>query len=68
MGTRAALYMNPNHLQALAILGAALAQLGRTAEAVNAADVLLSNLSRPDRRPAPAQFPLEAAGRYCSLP
>ena len=37
------LYVNPNHLQALAIRAAALAQLGRTAEAANAAEVLLSN-------------------------
>jgi adenylate cyclase len=35
--------LNPNHLQALAIRAAALAQLGRTAEAVSAAEVLLSN-------------------------
>jgi tetratricopeptide (TPR) repeat protein len=40
---REALYANPNHLQALAIRAAALAQLGRTAEAANAAGVLLSN-------------------------
>jgi len=40
---REQLYVNPNHLQALAIRAAALAQLGRTAEAVNAAEVLLSN-------------------------
>ncbi len=40
---REQLYMNPNHLQALAIRAAALAQLGRTAEAENAAEVLLSN-------------------------
>ncbi|WP_213288884.1 tetratricopeptide repeat protein [Bradyrhizobium sp. sGM-13] len=40
---REALYTNPNHLQALAIRAAALAQLGRTAEAANAAEVLLSN-------------------------
>ena len=40
---REQLYMNPNHLQALAIRAAALAQLGRTAEAANAAEVLLSN-------------------------
>jgi TolB-like protein/class 3 adenylate cyclase len=40
---REQLYMNPNHLQALAIRAAALAQLGRTSEAVNAAEVLLSN-------------------------
>ena len=44
------LYVNPNHLQALAIRAAALAQLGRTAEAVNAAEVLLSNYPGPDRR------------------
>ena len=40
---REQLYVNPNHLQALAIRAAALAQLGRTAEAVNAGEVLLSN-------------------------
>ena len=40
---REQLYLNPNHLQALAIRAAALAQLGRAEEAVNAAKVLLSN-------------------------
>jgi TolB-like protein/class 3 adenylate cyclase len=40
---REQLYVNPNHLQALAIRAAALAQLGRTAEAANAAEILLSN-------------------------
>ena len=40
---REELYLNPNHLQALAIRAAALAQLGRTEEAENAAEVLLSN-------------------------
>jgi adenylate cyclase len=40
---REELYLNPNQLQALAIRTAALAQLGRTAEAKNAAEVLLSN-------------------------
>jgi len=40
---REQLYVNPHHLQALAIRAAALAQSGRTAEAVNAAEVLLSN-------------------------
>ena len=40
---REQLYVNPNHLQALAIRAAALAQLGRKAEAENAAAVLLSN-------------------------
>jgi tetratricopeptide (TPR) repeat protein len=40
---REQLYVNPNHLQALAIRAAALAQLGRTAEAANATEVLLSN-------------------------
>jgi len=40
---REQLYLNPNHLQALAIRAAALAQLGRTGEAVSAAEVLLSN-------------------------
>ena len=40
---REALYSNPNHLQALAIRAAALAQLGRSEEATKAAEVLLSN-------------------------
>ena len=40
---REALYANPNHLQALAIRTAALAQLGRMDEAANAAGVVLSN-------------------------
>jgi adenylate cyclase len=40
---REELYAHPNHLQALAIRTAALAQMGRTAEAVSAAEVLLSN-------------------------
>ena len=41
--SREQLYMNPHHLQALAIRAAALAQLGRAAEAVSAADALLGN-------------------------
>jgi adenylate cyclase len=40
---REALYSNPNHLQALAIRSAALAQLGRTEEAARAVEVLLGN-------------------------
>jgi adenylate cyclase len=40
---REALYLNPNHLQVLAIRAAALAQLGRSEEAAEAAKVLLSN-------------------------
>jgi tetratricopeptide (TPR) repeat protein len=40
---REELYAHPNHLQALAIRTAALAQMGRTAEAASAAEVLLSN-------------------------
>lgn len=40
---REQLYVNPNHMQALAIRAAALAQLGRTAEAVEATDVLMGN-------------------------
>jgi adenylate cyclase len=40
---REALYSKPNHLQALAVRAAALAQLGRTGEAAKAAEVLLSN-------------------------
>ena len=41
MRAREQLYVNPNHLQALAIRAAALAQLGRTGEAVEATSVLL---------------------------
>jgi adenylate cyclase len=37
---REALYLNPNHLQVLAVRAAALAQLGRTEEAAKAAEVL----------------------------
>jgi adenylate cyclase len=40
---REQLYINPNHMQALAIRAAALAQLGRTEETAEAAGVLLSN-------------------------
>lgn len=40
---REALYVNPNHLQVLSIRAAALAQLGRTEEAVKAAAVLQTN-------------------------
>ncbi|WGD53756.1 tetratricopeptide repeat protein [Bradyrhizobium sp. CB1650] len=40
---REQLYINPNHMQALAIRAAALAQLGRTAEAAEAAGVLLGH-------------------------
>jgi adenylate cyclase len=40
---REALYLNPNHLQVLAVRAAALAQLGRSAEAAKAAEILLSN-------------------------
>ena len=40
---REELYLNPNQLQALAIRAAALAQLGRRAEADNAVEALLSN-------------------------
>jgi adenylate cyclase len=40
---REALYSNPNHLQVLAVRAAALAQLGRSEEAAQAAEVLLSN-------------------------
>jgi adenylate cyclase len=40
---REQLYVNPNHLQALAIRAAALAQLGRPAEAATARDALLAN-------------------------
>jgi adenylate cyclase len=37
---REALYVNPNHLQALGVRAAALAQLGRSGEAAKAAEVL----------------------------
>jgi adenylate cyclase len=40
---REALYLNPNHLQVLAVRAAALAQSGHTEEAAKAAEVLLSN-------------------------
>jgi len=40
---REALYLNPNHLQVLAIRSAALAQLGRAEEAAKAAEALLGN-------------------------
>ncbi|SHG40218.1 adenylate/guanylate cyclase domain-containing protein [Bradyrhizobium erythrophlei] len=40
---REALYLNPNHLQVLAVRAAALAQSGRTEEAAKAAEVLLGN-------------------------
>ena len=40
---REALYVNPNHLQVLAVRAAALAQLGRTEEAAKAAEVLLTS-------------------------
>jgi adenylate cyclase len=39
---REELYVNPNHLQALTVRAAALAQLGRAAEAAEATEVLLS--------------------------
>ena len=39
---REALYLNPNHLQVLAVRAAALAQLDRTEEAAQAAEVLLN--------------------------
>jgi adenylate cyclase len=40
---REQLYINPNHMQALAVRAAALAQLGRSAEAIEAKEVLMSN-------------------------
>ncbi|MGZ5872293.1 MAG: adenylate/guanylate cyclase domain-containing protein [Bradyrhizobium sp.] len=40
---REALYLNPKHLQVLAVRAAALAQLNRTAEAAQATEVLLSS-------------------------
>jgi adenylate cyclase len=49
---REALYLNPNHLQALALRAAALAQLGRSEEATMAAEILL------------ASYPGLTVGRY----
>jgi adenylate cyclase len=40
---REALYLNPNHLQVLAVRAAALAQLGRSEEAKQAAELLLNS-------------------------
>jgi adenylate cyclase len=40
---REALYLNPNHLQVLAVRAAALAQLGRSEEAKQATEVLLTS-------------------------
>jgi TolB-like protein/class 3 adenylate cyclase/Flp pilus assembly protein TadD len=40
---REALYLNPNHLQVLALRAAALARLGRTEEATKASEVLLGH-------------------------
>ena len=40
---REVLYLNPNHLQVLAVRAAALAQLGRAEEAAKAAEVLLTS-------------------------
>jgi adenylate cyclase len=40
---REALYLNPDHLQVLAVRAAALAQLGRTEEAAKAVEVLLGS-------------------------
>lgn len=44
--SREGLYLNPNHLQCLAVRTAALAQLGRTDEAAQAAEALLGNHPR----------------------
>jgi adenylate cyclase len=41
--SREALYLNPNHLQVLAVRAAALAQMARTGEAAQAAEVLLGS-------------------------
>jgi adenylate cyclase len=40
---REALYLNPNHLQVLAVRAAALAQMDRTEEAAKAAEILHNN-------------------------
>src|ERR1700726_4613111 len=44
---REALYLNPNHLQVLAVRAAALAQLGRSEEMPKAAEVLLTSFPGP---------------------
>src|SRR5258708_18731305 len=48
---REQLYVNPNHLQALAIRAAALAQLGRTSEPATAVEAFLSNDPNPSVSP-----------------
>ena len=40
---REALYLNPTHLQVLAVRAAALARMGRSEEAAKAAEALLAN-------------------------
>ena len=65
--SREALYLNPNHLQVLAVRAAALAQSGRAEEAAKATEALAHLLPGPDRRTAPAEFPLEKSGRHRPL-
>ena len=65
---REALYVNPNHLQALAIRAAALAQLGRAEEAANAAEVLLSNYPTFTVERHLSNFHWKIAGRHRPLP
>ena len=65
---REALYVNPNHLQALAIRAAALAQLGRTEEAAKAAEVLLSNYPGLTVERHLRNFHWKTAGRHRPLP
>ncbi len=61
------LYLNPNHLQALAIRAAALAQLGRAEEAANATEVLLSNYPTFTVERHLSNFHWKMAGRHRPL-
>ena len=56
---REELYLNPNHLQVLAIRAAALAQLGRSRRGGKGDRACFGNYPDPDGGAAPAEFPLE---------
>ena len=64
---REVLYLNPNHLQVLAVRAAALAQLGRDRGSGKGDRSPARQLSGPDGRKALAEFPLEESGRYRAL-
>ncbi len=59
---REALYINPNHLQVLAVRAATLAQSGRTEEAAQATEGFAGQISGVHRGTASAKFPLEECG------